>query len=101
MLLVFHSPRSGRCRVVDGYLAQALQRNRNHDTFVVRRIDVTKRPDLAEKFRVTEVPVICVVEDGRVVARVVSPKGSAPIQQMLSPWLKKAPPDSASPVVVR
>ena len=32
-LVFFHSQRSGRSRRVEGYLAQVLQRRRNHATF--------------------------------------------------------------------
>ncbi|HEY0416072.1 MAG TPA: thioredoxin family protein [Gaiellaceae bacterium] len=96
LLLFFHSPLSGRCRLAEGYLAQTLQRNRNHDTFTVRRIDVTKRPDLAGRFRVDGLPVICVVEANRVVARIDGPTRATPIARALAPWLRRtsraAPP---------
>jgi thioredoxin-like negative regulator of GroEL len=88
LLLYFHSPRSGTCRRVDGYLAQALQRNGNHGTFVIKRIDVTSSPDLAKRFRVSAVPVICVVDNKRIVARVEVPRGVKRIHQALAPWLK-------------
>ena len=44
-LLFFFDPRSGRSRRADGFLAQVLQHRRNHDTFRLYRIDVTKHPD--------------------------------------------------------
>ncbi|HEY6961074.1 MAG TPA: thioredoxin family protein [Gaiellaceae bacterium] len=88
LLLVFHSPRSGRCRLVDGYIAQTLQRNRNHDTFSIRRIDVDERPDLAARFRIAELPTLVVVDGNRVVARVDAPVLAAPIRRTLEPWLR-------------
>jgi len=37
-LVFFHSPLSGNCRRVEGFLAQVLQRRRNHGTFNVVRV---------------------------------------------------------------
>lgn len=89
-LLFFFSPADGRSRRVEALLAQALQRNRNHDTFFVRRIDVTRHPQVAARFRVEKLPVLCVVEDRRVVRRVVAPRGTPEIREALQPWLTLA-----------
>ena len=64
-LVFFHSPQSGRCRRVEGFIAQVLQRRHNHDTFDVVRVSVEQRPDLAERFGVETVPTLCVVEGER------------------------------------
>jgi len=61
-LVFFYSPLSGRCRRVEGFIAQVLQRRRNHETFDLVRVSVERRPDFAEKFRVEQVPTICVLE---------------------------------------
>src|SRR5436305_9565266 len=45
-LVYFHSKTSGRSRRVEGYLAQVLQRRRNHDTFKVYAVAQAERPDL-------------------------------------------------------
>ena len=45
-LLFFTSSVSGHCRRVEGFLAQVLQRRRNHGTFRLLRIDESERPDL-------------------------------------------------------
>ena len=37
-LVFFHSAASGHCRRVEGFLAQVLQRRRNHGTFKVVRV---------------------------------------------------------------
>ena len=84
----FFSPRSGSCRRCEGFLAQVLQRRRNHDTFRISRVDVDSRPDLAERFSITNVPTICVIERRRVRARVESPTGCAELTAALSPWLR-------------
>jgi thioredoxin-like negative regulator of GroEL len=86
-LIFFFSPRSGRCRRVEGYIAQVLQRRRNHDTFKLVRVSVDERPDLARKFHVDEVPTVCVVEHGKLQLCVVSPRGCRQLERELEPWL--------------
>jgi hypothetical protein len=87
-LLFFFAPRSGRDRRVEGYLAQVLQRRRNHDTFAVRRVDVEKRPELVDRFRLAETPTLLVVDGGRVRVRLTAPTGCTEIATALAPWLK-------------
>ena len=48
-LVFFHSTLSGHCRRVEGFLAQVLQRRRNHGTFRVVRVAEEERPDLLDK----------------------------------------------------
>ena len=87
-LVFFHSALSGHCRRVEGFLAQVLQRRRNHDTFDLVRVPVDRRPDLAERFLVTEVPTLVVVQDRKVRKRIVSPTGSRELEAALAPWLR-------------
>jgi len=87
-LLLFFSPKIGRCRRVEGFIAQVLQRRKNHETFQLTRIDVTARPDLAERFLVDTVPALLVADDRRVRARLDEPKGCADIAALLAPWLR-------------
>ena len=86
-LVFFYSPLSGRCRRVEGFIAQVLQRRRNHETFDLVRVSVERRPDLAEKFRVEEVPTICVVDGRKLRRRIVAPKGCRELEEQLEPWL--------------
>jgi len=51
-LVFFHSSLSGHCRRVEGFLAQVLQRRRNHGTFDVVRVAEEERPDLLERFKI-------------------------------------------------
>lgn len=88
MLLFFYSPTSGASRRAEGFLAQVLQRRRNHDTFAIRRIDSDSRPDLADRFGIEQVPALLVVEDKRVRAKIEQPRGCVEIQALLGPWLK-------------
>ena len=79
---------SGKCRRTEAFLAQVLQRRRNHDTFELIRVPVDRRPDLAERFLVEQVPTIVVVEDRKVRKRIVAPTGSRQLEAALAPWLR-------------
>lgn len=86
-LVFFYSPLSGRCRRVEGFIAQVLQRRQNHETFELVRVSIDKRPDLAEKFRVEEVPTICVVVGRKLRRTIVAPRGCRELERELEPWL--------------
>ena len=86
-LVFFHSALDGHCRRVEGFLAQVLQRRRNHDTFRLYRVDEEQRPDLLSRFEVESVPTLVVVEDKHVRARLEKPRGCRDIERFLAPWL--------------
>jgi len=86
--VLFTSRVSGACRRVDGFLAQVLQRRRNHETFRLYRVDEQSRPDLVERFQVDEVPTLLVVESKSVRARLVKPRSCREIETFLAPWLR-------------
>jgi thioredoxin-like negative regulator of GroEL len=88
LLILFTSQTEGRSRRAEGFLAQVLQRRRNHDTFAVRQVAREERPDLLERFRVADTPTIVVVEEKRVRGRLVQPRGCDDIQTFLAPWLR-------------
>ena len=75
-LVIFYSERSGACRKVDRFLAQVLQRNGNHRTFEIVRVDVDKRADLVERLRITTIPELLIVEGNKVQARLRKPRGT-------------------------
>jgi thioredoxin-like negative regulator of GroEL len=87
-LLFFYRSSDGKARRLDGYLAQVLQRRRNHEAFVIYRIDVDERPDLAERFKVDTVPAFVVVSEKRVKGRLENPRNARAIQGLLTPWLR-------------
>jgi thioredoxin-like negative regulator of GroEL len=87
-LVFFYSARSGRCRRVEGFLAQVLQHRRNHGTFALYRVEESDRPDLVERFGVESVPAIAVVEGRSVRGRLERPRGCREIEAFLAPWLK-------------
>jgi thioredoxin-like negative regulator of GroEL len=87
-LVFFYSPTSGRSRRAEGFLAQVLQRRSNHATFRLVRVDAEQRPELVERFRVSELPTLLVIAERQVRGRLVKPSGCQQITQLLSPWLK-------------
>ena len=87
-LLFFHDPTDGRARRIEGFLAQVLQRRRNHDTVTVRRIDVRAHADVAERFAIHATPALVVVHEKRVQGRLELPRGCKAIADLLQPWLR-------------
>ena len=87
-LIFFHSGLSGRCRRVEGFVAQVLQRRQNHETFVVHRVAQEEHDELFDRFRIDEVPTLVVVEDKVVRGRLAHPRSCREIEQFLAPWLK-------------
>jgi thioredoxin-like negative regulator of GroEL len=88
ILVVFTDRRSGRARRAEAFLAQVLQRRGNHGTFRLHRVDVGDRPELFERFAIEATPTLLVIEDKRVRARLVAPRGCRDIESLLTPWLK-------------
>ena len=86
-LVFFHSSVSGSCRRTEGFLAQVLQRRRNHETFKLYRVAREERPDLVDRFGVAVMPTLVVVEDNVVRARLERPRGCREIEAFLAPWL--------------
>ena len=84
-LVFFHSKASGPCRRVEGFLAQVLQRRRNHKTFKVVPVAEEERPDLLERFAVAAVPTLVVVEGNSVRGRLEQPRGCREIEGFLAP----------------
>src|SRR5207237_7792419 len=85
-LVFFHSRLSGNCRRVEGFLAQVLQRRRNHGTFRLYRVAEEERPDLLDRFSVDLVPTLVVVENNVVRARLERPRGCRDLEAFLAPW---------------
>lgn len=88
LLLVFYSATSGASRRVDGFLAQVLQRRRNHETFNLRRLEYEAQQELAQKLGVKLAPTLVVVEGKQLRARLENPTGAAEIRTALEPWLQ-------------
>ena len=87
-LVFFHSQSSGRCRRVEGFLAQVLQRRSNHDTFEVVRVDADQHAKLVEQFKIETIPTLVVVKDKRAEGWLPNPRGCREIERFLTPWLR-------------
>ena len=87
-LLFFTSPVSGHCRRVEGFLAQVLQRRRNHGTFRLHVVDEQLQPDVVRRFNVRVFPTLVVVADHLERTRLERPSGCREIEALLAPWLR-------------
>ena len=87
-LVFITSTLSGQCRRVEGFLAQVLQRRRNHGTFHLLVVDEDTRPDLLRRFGIESLPTLVVVDGRAERGRIEQPRGCRQIEQFLSPWLR-------------
>ena len=87
-LVFFYSPQSGRCRRVEGFIAQVLQRRWNHDTStwsgyrstggrIWRRSSASRRCRRSASSR-----------SGSCGRRIVAPRGCRELERELEPWLR-------------
>ena len=87
-LAFFHSEHSGRCRRVEAFVAQVLQRRHNHDTFALVPVSQEKQPHLFGRFVIDEIPTLVVIE-GKSVCRILEqPRSCRQIEAFLAPWLR-------------
>ena len=86
MLVFFRSERSGPARRMESLLAHLARKER--DRLRVRRVDVDERPDLAERFDVTEVPTLVLVKDGCTIDRIEGRASAPTIERMLEEHLE-------------
>ena len=87
LLVFFRSERSGPARRMESLLAHFARKER--DRLVVRRVDVDRRPDLADRFDVTEVPTLVLVKDRRAVDRIEGRASAPAIERMLAEHLDR------------
>ena len=66
---------------MESLLAHIARKQR--DTVQVKRVDVDERPDIAERFRVSEVPSLALVHGKRVVARLEGRSTAPKIEALL------------------
>jgi thioredoxin 1 len=81
VLVFFTSRKSGPARRMESLLAHIARKERDH--LDVRRVDADERPDLVEKFRVTEIPALTLVVGKKVVARLEGRSTVPRIESML------------------
>ena len=88
LLVFFTSQRSGPARRMESLLAHIARKER--DSLQVKLVDVDERPDLAEKFRISEVPSLALVKGKRVVARLEGRATAPKIESMIDEQLGRA-----------
>ena len=89
LLVFFTSERSGPARRMESLLAHVARKER--ETLRIKRVDVDARPDLVEKFRVSQVPSLALVVGKRVVARLDGRSTAPKIESMLAENLERSP----------
>jgi thioredoxin-like negative regulator of GroEL len=88
LLVFFTSQRSGPARRMESLLAHLARKERTRVR--IMRVEVDEQPELAERFRVADVPTLVLVQHKRVVDR-LDGRASAPrIEAMLSRHLPAA-----------
>ena len=92
-LVFFTSRRSGPARRMESLLAHIARKERGR--LRVSKVDVDDRPDLAERFRVRQVPSLALVVERRVVSRLDGRATAPRIESMLEPHLAEAEPAEA------
>jgi thioredoxin-like negative regulator of GroEL len=85
LLVFFTSRRSGPARRMESLLAHIARKER--DRLRVSKVDVDERPELAERFRVEQVPSLALVVEKRVVSRLDGRATAPRIESMLEPHL--------------
>jgi thioredoxin 1 len=88
LLVFFTSQRSGPARRMESLLAHIARKER--DSLEVKFVDVDERPNVAEKFRVSQVPSLALVKGKRVVARLEGRATAPKIESMLDEQLGRA-----------
>jgi thioredoxin 1 len=87
MLVFFTSHQSGPARRMESLLAHIARKER--EILAVKRVDVDERPDLAERFRISEVPALALVKGKSVVARLEGRATAPKIESMLDAHVRE------------
>ena len=85
LLVFFTSRRSGPARRMESLLAHIARKDRGR--LRVTKVDVDDRPELAERFKVEQVPSLALVVEQRVVSRLDGRATAPRIESMLEPHL--------------
>jgi thioredoxin 1 len=86
LLVFFTSQKSGPARRMESLLAHIARKER--DTLAIKRVDVDERPDLAERFGISEIPSLALVKEKRVVAKLEGRSTAPKIESMLDSFLR-------------
>ena len=80
VLLDFFATWCGPCRMVGPILEEIAQEN---ESIKVCKIDVDQDPELANRFKVSSIPLLVVMQDGKVVNQALGAKPKDQILQLL------------------
>jgi thioredoxin-like negative regulator of GroEL len=86
LLVFFTSERSGPARRMESLLAHLARKERTRVR--IMRVEVEQQPELTEKFRVTDVPTLVLVQRKRVVDRIEGRASAPAIETMLGRHLQ-------------
>lgn len=78
-LLAFSSPHCGPCQQLKPTLQQMQRAG-----YPIQPVDVTQQPQVAQQFRVSRVPCLVMITDGREVSRIPHGASKAELQQMFA-----------------
>jgi thioredoxin len=85
LLVFFTSHTSGPARRMESLLAHIARKERA--TLEIKKVDVDERPDIAERFRISQVPSLALVRGKRVVARLEGRSTAPKIEALLEEHL--------------
>jgi thioredoxin-like negative regulator of GroEL len=85
LLVFFYTPSSGPARRMESLLAHLARKER--DRLRVKRVDIDAHPELADRFKITQVPSVVLVKQKRVVDRIDGRASAPKIERMLEPHL--------------
>jgi thioredoxin-like negative regulator of GroEL len=92
MLVFFCSQRSGPARRMESLLAHLARKERSRVR--IRRVDVDANPELAERFEITTIPTLVLVQGkqalGRIEGRASAPRIERLLAEHLDPELAAA-----------
>jgi thioredoxin 1 len=86
LLVFFSSERSGPARRMESLLAHLARKERTRVR--IMRVDVDEQPELAQKFRVNDVPTLVLVKRKRAVERIEGRASAPQIASMLERHLQ-------------
>jgi thioredoxin-like negative regulator of GroEL len=90
LLVFFTSRRSGPARRMESLLAHIARKERGR--LRVSKVDVEDHPDVAERFKVEQVPTLVLVVEKRAVSRLPGRATAPRIASMLEPYLGSREP---------
>ncbi|MEX0816340.1 MAG: thioredoxin family protein [Gaiellales bacterium] len=91
ILLFFATPQSGPARRMESLLAHLARKER--DRLRIWRVDADQQRDWVERFKVSQVPTLVLINDRKAVARLEGRASAPQIERMLEPYLPA--PDKA------